>query len=802
MAFDVKDPNAQRVLAGQQTPMLQAPGSFTNTTQGSTGEDTTSAINTAKALGDLASDVVGTVVQRKQKEQFMEAYANAGAGMAIQELRKEQPAWETIFGPSATIQGAQARAIENATAELGNKGLAMVEEYKHRTPDEFQAALADVTSNQLTGDELTDKIITQKSVELLPSITAAHYKAHAKYVQDENVHAFSNTVATNLKTFNTLNSTTDETRSESSIEIAKKVLMDSIVNDGGINPDTKRKEIVKLITMDLANGNSTFRDMIIPSLAMDATEATSVDNATDALNKAQHKKVLDGYILSLKQGNDPDVPENLTDEDWLRIDEANGVRDKVIKERYRTERAATRVSLQNMAEAGASTLTLIKKIGEAEDKFGHFDEGDIKSILGAHIKQNAAGVKDQQDVQDFLNHKYSPNGRAIIYTALRKRNPGIQGERMIIDDIVMRNEPGGVPEYTYLYESNLGNPVYPDGKVNPNFKAAFELFQYHYNRSPENALIHLKDEKLRMQYMEGFEALKAGATTPEELVRRFTTVKPQTTKEFMHDPKIASVVDNTVKRLMGGGDMWNLWGFGTKNAENSAYVEGYIKQQALYKTSNGITNPEAAVKDAALIFKQNHENVKGNWIPNGGKPFTQQMGVHSNTVATDDVVDYFLGRQKIKNAKVNINNGNISIDITNKQGISIGIGKPIVMSLKELGSIYNKEVVDPARNLRISDEESRRNQSFNDTIDALMYQAKMSGKPVDRATVIANYNKQQKAKKEIAGRIGAKIGAVTNHFADIADENYKTYENITKGVTGFFNRIIKHSAPKIDNHSL
>jgi len=283
MAFDnVKDPNASRAQADQNAPAaFTAPeGSTGNQTlQGMGLEDANSAAKTAQALGALAQDVVGNAVAVKQKEDFIEAYAGAGAGRSVAELRNETPAWESMFGPTATVQGAQSRALNTAVADLGNEGLAMVDQFKDKDPEEFHKALAKTVSAHFTGDPTTDTLITQESVSKVKEIAAAHYKAHAKYIQDLNLQTSENTINTTIKTLKTALAMPAEQQSEEGMRKFRQAVVDSMHNTYGMDALTYRKMIVGIVANDLESGSTIARDIILPDLAPSQAWGKRADGA-------------------------------------------------------------------------------------------------------------------------------------------------------------------------------------------------------------------------------------------------------------------------------------------------------------------------------------------------------------------------------------------------------------------------------------------------------------------------------------------------------------------------------------------
>jgi len=795
---DIQDNNAQRVQAGYEAPMLNVSGSSSNQTLESMGlQDASSAAKTAQALGSLAQDVIGSGVALRQKEDFIEAYANAGAGKAIQEMRQSAPAWESIFGPTASVQGAQARALQDAVAQFGNAGLGLVDQNKHLAPEEFHKVVTQNVSKYLTGDSITDALITQKATELVPEITKAHYKANSKYVQELNLQTASKSIYTTLQTYKTMRAMPEDQRSPEGIESARLALTEVLKNGLGMDEFAHRKMVMGILVQTLASGDDTIKNMVLPDTTPDAEEATAIGSADKtrlAGIAAIRKDTLDNYKAQLKQGIDPPVPDlELTDEEEYEVQEATDKYYKVIKEKHRVERAAGRVDLKRLAEAGVDRLTLIKGVTKFEADYGTMDEGEIKEILGAHERKTAGNTKANEDINAYLQGFKNDAGRALYHAQLRQRFPGVHGEMLVLEDTVTRNEPSGNPDIEYEYGSHLGQPVLPNGKPNPAFPVTFEKFQKHYQMNPRNAAMHIRDEELRATMIQGMEALMAGSTTPELLMKKFSSVAPVTPRTLASNPDVQKRLEEEVDKLNGGVTIWNPLSYGKEELVNSDYMRKSILNLAAFGNRNSNIDPVAAVASAAITFDRTHERIGNHAEHNGGVPFNQQMGLLDSTITANEAIKYFQQKQKIPLANTYVINGNVVIQRTNKHGIELDSTNPVIISLKELGNLYNSEVTAPTRKAISIANGKRFDEVTESTISALMYKAKLDGNSgYTREQAVAQYNRQEQNKQRYKQKAVTKLKGITtgitNRFVDIADSNARTVEKFTKGISNFFTR--------------
>lgn len=804
MAFEeVTDRNAQRAEQGGVGSALQVQGQHSNQTlEGLGGQDVTSAVRTAKALSTLANDLVGNASAIKQKEDYVEAYANAGAGRSVQELRDEQPAWTTLFGPSATVQGAQARALQTATANLGNEGLAMVEANKDKDPAEFHKMLAQTVGKHLTGDSSTDTLITQKSTELVTEIAAAHYKANAKYVQELNVQTSVDTINANFSTLKTMLAMPADQQSESGVALAKQTLQDSLSNTYGMNKIAHQSMLVGIMNQKLSEGDATIRDMLLPSLRPSTEQAVNIQHGNKqytAIQTAKRKAVVDTYTGELKQGTDADVPDlELTPTEQLEVDEATKKYWEVTSNTHRATRAAGRVSLIRQAEGGVGTRALLKGITQLEAETGPLTEGEYKEILGAHEKKNAGAQKLQDDIWDYKQGFKNAAGEDGWHMQLKLQYPGIKGEQLVIQDVVTRNQPGGNEQIKYQYSSHLGLPILPNGKPNPAFGATFEKFQQHYQLSPASALGHITDPVVRAQYIQGMKEVEAGTSTPAQLVSRWSATTPIAPSEVKADPDAKAAIAAELK-VVNKDSWYNIFGIGSKPVKNSRYVEDTLANAAAFINRNGNRDVKASVASAAIDFHKQHEVVNGTAEFFGATPFITQMGLVDNKVTTDEVLEHYKQKLKLEHVSTVLHNGVMTIQQTDKNGHPTG--EPVDVSFKSLGAMYNTDVTNKNRATLRAVQGADADVKKESTIQALLFQMRRTGYPkATREQATAEYNKVTARKAANADAAKKAIGKAVELAIKNPIHNAGVYgREIKKSVRSWIKKLTAPSSLSLDN---
>lgn len=787
MALDgIKDRNAQRVEGAAGLPMLSSGGQVgqhQNASAESLGtQDVSSAVRTAQALGTLAQDLVGNAQAIQQKEQFVEAYANAGAGRSVAEIRKEAPAWTTIFGPSATVQGAQARALQTAVANFGNEGLAMVEQHKDKDPAEFHKMLAGTVKNHLTGDAITDQLITQKAIESTTEIAAAQYKLHAKYTQELNVQAATNSVNAEIGMLKAHLALPKDAQSPEGIARARQSLESALRNTHGMDAISHQTMIVGIMNNELEQGSAIVRDILMPSLAPSIAQSSAIHASTKVYDKgvkAERTAKVEGDAARAALGVAKQYPDiQLTAEEELAYATAVEKGNAYIANKHRDARAAGRVHLIEQAEKGVDELTLFKGIHALEKQTGPLSEGEIKEIIGTHMKKAEGTSKTQEALNNYIAGNEDSMGEQAYHEGLRQRNPGMKGEIMVLQDIVRRNQPTPNKVVSYQYDSNLGLPTLPDGKPNPNFLPTFTKFQEHFKMNPENALRHITNPDIRKQVMVNMRAIQTGGATPESVVKNWQPIKPVSEQDVLHNEQAKEGIAKAIKNL-SADHFWNPWGIIKKKTKITPYVESVLAQGIANRMRAGNIDYETAAANELLEFEKTNESIGGFYHQNNGVPFTTKMGLIDKKVDADTVLEHYKNKLKLQHTTITSGNGNFIIQPTTKAGFSKG--DPIVISYKELGNIYNTEVTQPARDAVRAVQGQHRDERLTATLSALKWRAQQDGhKDITDDEVYAMYNAEQARKKQVMNKAKAVGTAVGNHYATTWEQNKKDMKTIPK----------------------
>ncbi|OZI20053.1 hypothetical protein CAL26_21095 [Bordetella genomosp. 9] len=156
------------------------------------------------ALNQLTRGALDQFVQQKQQEQYFEGMSEVAQGKSLLEIQKEQPWYAKIFGPGATVRGAQAMTMMSAMDDAQSTFLQNMPELRKQSPDVVRKYLVD-QAKQIgsTGDPATDAMVQAKLAEQFGPMLDLHMKQHVAYVQEQNVTTFGNTLVSAGDTFQT-----------------------------------------------------------------------------------------------------------------------------------------------------------------------------------------------------------------------------------------------------------------------------------------------------------------------------------------------------------------------------------------------------------------------------------------------------------------------------------------------------------------------------------------------------------------------------------------------------------------------
>jgi len=155
------------------------------------------SIQALDALNKLTQGIIKPIVEREQRREYFEGMSEVAQGKALIEIQKEQPWYTQIFGPSATVQGAQQMTMMSALNQGQTEFMKELPDLRSQPPDVVRKYLVDQAVRiGSTGDPSTDAMIQAKLAEQWGPMMGTHMKHHIAYVQEKNVTSFENMTVT------------------------------------------------------------------------------------------------------------------------------------------------------------------------------------------------------------------------------------------------------------------------------------------------------------------------------------------------------------------------------------------------------------------------------------------------------------------------------------------------------------------------------------------------------------------------------------------------------------------------------
>ncbi|HKR44041.1 MAG TPA: hypothetical protein VJU59_30925 [Paraburkholderia sp.] len=123
------------------------------------------------ALNKLTNGFLTSYIDKQKKEQYAEGMAQAAQGRSLIQIENDQPWYTKIFGPDATVQGAQMFNVNAAMNDAQTSFMQAMPQLRSRSPDQVRQYVVDKMSQvQSTGDPYTDAMVQQKLAEQLPTM--------------------------------------------------------------------------------------------------------------------------------------------------------------------------------------------------------------------------------------------------------------------------------------------------------------------------------------------------------------------------------------------------------------------------------------------------------------------------------------------------------------------------------------------------------------------------------------------------------------------------------------------------------
>ncbi|UGL61141.1 internal virion protein [Pseudomonas phage Eisa9] len=211
---------------------------------------------TADFIMKMADKYVGNQVAQKQQQMYLAGMQRVATGEALADIKKDDPPMAKIFGPTATIRGAQAMASMTKVDDFTTDVYRQMPELAKMDPSEAGKRIAAGMNQHMTGDPDVDIAVQTKITQQLPTLMKAQAKANYAYVQGESARQFTGMVNAAGNTIQgAALGLANGTTNESDFNNAKFAALSAMHQPAGMDDKTYRDTIKKVAINQMAQGN-------------------------------------------------------------------------------------------------------------------------------------------------------------------------------------------------------------------------------------------------------------------------------------------------------------------------------------------------------------------------------------------------------------------------------------------------------------------------------------------------------------------------------------------------------------------
>jgi len=150
-------------------------------------------VKAIEAIGKLVGGALAPYIEEQQRRAYFDGMSQVVQGKALQDIHREQPWYTRIFGPSATVQGAQALTAMTAISQAQSEAMAAMPELRKQHPDAMRQYMVEQAIRiGSTGDPTVDGLVQQKLSEQWPTLLDTHMKQHYAWQQEDMGNKFVN----------------------------------------------------------------------------------------------------------------------------------------------------------------------------------------------------------------------------------------------------------------------------------------------------------------------------------------------------------------------------------------------------------------------------------------------------------------------------------------------------------------------------------------------------------------------------------------------------------------------------------
>lgn len=286
-AFSAQVPGAPAAyVAGQEGAPVQAG------VRGGSGTPTGNVVipeaqdKTLQTLLRLGQEHLGKEINKLEEQAFLDGWAKAASGVALDDLKAEQPAFSRIFGDSATVEGARAYQAQAAVDTWVAATEGRMDELRKLPPSAVPGKLYGELDGLLTGDDATDALIRGHLFKAAVPLIKRHTKEHVGWQQQEARTSRGAAFRSSAAKLESMFSAEPGMHSEHDLNLAKQSLMETIVPNDGANLPTWERDVVDFFEEAASTGQFRVVQVLRETGALDKLQPDDKAKVENAIRRA------------------------------------------------------------------------------------------------------------------------------------------------------------------------------------------------------------------------------------------------------------------------------------------------------------------------------------------------------------------------------------------------------------------------------------------------------------------------------------------------------------------------------------
>lgn len=564
---------------------------------------------TLDALARIGREESKIAMEKQAKTDFAAGSIAITQGKALNDIQEEQPWYNKVFGPSATLRGAESQTAITAINQYFSDEANFLDTDEGRSldPNAYRKRQTETLRGMLTGNSRVDAMITADVTPKLGALSETHMKAHRAYVNEQNVLAVSNRLlgeASNVGNLAASHGWSHDLTGE-----AKAVLGQSLANKPpGMDAESWRKMLAQSVVVNYAQGSDVMhRAAEEMGLQFTPQEQLSILAARS----------------SWASGKDSDgnISEQLA---WSKL--AAGVDAGTIGPvelaqklqehqaawgTQRDERALLRKAWgkfeEHRVQASDAQLYLTGRSGELLNASGNVDHKRVQPAIAEAHRQ----IEARHDMT-------TPEGRA----AAKRDKIDIWAANGAVQDNSLKSK------FTYISGTGVQN-----GSIRPRFSETVQEWMEYADVNEVKALDLISGEDNQANMQTVYDLVKEGAAADVDTAilmvneMRQKQIDPSYLSSSDFNDDLGKAVENIA------ASKWSWFGFQTPQeaSDNLPVISGWIKGRAKKHAARGLP-VETAVKLATQQFTRTHDFINGVPVFNQGTPLATRMELRGGSV--------------------------------------------------------------------------------------------------------------------------------------------------------------------------